>query len=70
MRGNCWLVPQRAVAYDGAHGITFRQLLVLIDDAQITNFTAARYNQGYKDQDLNSLGVIRLGYFDVPTQDL
>jgi len=70
MWGDCWLFPQRAVAYDGAHGITFRQLLVLVDDGQVASFTAAKYDEGYSDQDLDSLGVIRLGYFDVPTNDL
>ena len=68
--GDCWLFPQRAVAYAGAHGITLRQLLVLVDDAQVSNFTGAEYDEGYSDRDLDSLGVIRLGYLDVPTNDL
>ena len=68
--GDCWLRPQGAIAYEGAHGITYRQLLVLVDDAQVDNFTAEKYALGYKDQDLDSFGVVRLGYFDVPTNDL
>lgn len=68
--GHCWLRPKKEIAYDGAGGLIFRVYLVLVDDEQVADFTSSKYENGYNDEALKSLGVTRLAYFEVPTTDL
>jgi hypothetical protein len=68
--GSCYIRPQDEIAYSGANGLTFRQQLVLVDVEQVPAFRAPQYDEGYDDAALDSFGVIRLAYFDVPTADL
>jgi hypothetical protein len=35
--GSCWLRPTGDLAYPGAEGITFRQLLVLVDEDRVAH---------------------------------
>lgn len=67
---HCWLRPKKEIAYDGANGLTFRIHFVLVDDDRVADFTSSKYRNGYNDESLKSLGVIRLAYFEVPTKDL
>lgn len=69
--GNCFLRPQNEIAYDAANGLKFRCFLVLVDDQNLSGFMAPGRNaNGYDDQALDSLGVTRIAYFDVPTKNL
>jgi hypothetical protein len=69
--GNCFLRPQGQIAYDGANGLTFRYLFVLVDDGNVSSFTNEDRNKnGFDDAALNSMNVTRIAYFDVPTKDL
>ncbi|MGH3841526.1 MAG: hypothetical protein ACRDS0_08815 [Pseudonocardiaceae bacterium] len=67
--GTCWLFPQSSISYHGASGLTFRMSLILVDDDRVADFKS-KTRDGCDDATLNSLGVIRLAFFEVPTSDL
>jgi hypothetical protein len=44
--------------------------MLLVDSARLDEFRATMSTSPYTDEQLGSLHVQRLGYFDVPTADL
>jgi len=65
--GGCYVRKYGPASPANADGITFRQWFILVNDDRVSDFFNSKPDGGYSDADLDSLGVTRLAYFDVPT---